>query len=183
MLQRGLWKKLIFIVIIFVFVVGCDQKSEQIQPVPSMESRNPETLVTIQPFTNSFVSPVVQVQSIIPDNFTDSRPAIRGKLISSMTQIPIAETAVYLTKGAGENNDLLPLVLVGPLDDDILGFTDKQGYFLFSNVPPGIYYLIIWSPINWVPLSNATTNPDDPIQIVLKENQYLNLGEIVVNWP
>ncbi len=180
-MQRKLIKNLSFVAIFF-FIVGC-ASVKPIIPIVERTVYAPSVLETEQSFVNSPVSPIIQAQPTVFPNPKYGQAAVYGSLISSMTQIPIAETAVYLTRGIGENSDLLPPILIGPLDNDIIGFTDKQGNYMFSDVLPGIYYLIIWSPVNWVPLSNAVTNPNEPLQLVLKENQALDNGEIIVNWP
>lgn len=182
--MRERWAEILSFTTILFLVVGCGSIEPAIPTVNDM-SYNPIALETKQVVQVSPISPVVQTH-ITSTPFAPKsiygQSMVYGKLISSMTQIPIAETAVYLTHGVGEHNDLLPPVLIGPQDNDILTFTDKQGNYIFSNMPPGIYYLIIWSPVNWVPLSDDTDS-DKPFKIVLKEDQEINVGEIIVNWP
>lgn len=178
------WIKTLNFVAILFFVMGCGS-TELVTPTIEKGFYTPAVLVTKQTTQISPISPVV----IQPHTNTPVVPkpqygqaTVYGKLVSMMTQIPIAETAVYLTPGIGEHNDLLPPVLVGPQENDILAFTDKQGDYIFSDVSPGIYYLVIWSPVNWVPLSDAIGS-GKPLQLVLEENQVLDLGTIIVDWP
>ena len=170
------------------FILGGCQSQPPI--VPTEQSATPEieaqsTATQISALSSPLTSPVPSPQPTP----TISKPragqaAIRGALSSNITQRPIAETLFYLTPGLGEQGDLFPPLLAGPQEKDIQGYTDKQGWFTLSNVPPGTYYLIIWAPLSWTPLSYIDgANVGEPIPLDLQPDQTLDLGEMITRWP
>ena len=88
----------------------------------------------------------------------------------------------YLTHAVGEKKQLPPL-LVGPVQEagDVTGITDDKGQFVLTNVPPGSYYLIVWSP----PYTWEIGEKQDrtPRLIELQANQTESLGVVYLPWP
>jgi hypothetical protein len=171
-----------------IFILGACQAQPPI--VPTEQSTTPTveaqaTATQISALSSPLNSPVPTPQPTP----TISKPAagqaaIRGALSSNITQRPIGETLFYLTPGLGEQGDLFPPLLAGPQENDIQGYTDKQGWFTLSNVPPGTYYLIIWAPLSWTPLSYIDgASVGEPILLDLQPDQTLDLGEIITRWP
>lgn len=112
------------------------------------------------------------------------KAAIRGALIVNATQRPLPETQFYLIPGVGEQADQLPPVLAGPQENDLWNYTNKQGWFALTEIPPGSYYLAIWAPLNWVILpEDDGANANTPLLLKLKPGQTLDLGTRIIDWP
>lgn len=114
------------------------------------------------------------------------KAAVQGKLVSDRGDIPIAGTQFYLKPAGdeGEAGEPWSLILVGPetAKGDIDSQSGPQGEFFINNVPPGTYYLIVWAPYNWIPVTND--GPDEfPRRIELKAGEIGDLGELVISWP
>ena len=111
------------------------------------------------------------------------KASISGVFYSPYAGRAIKETAFYLVRAVGVNNDEMPAIL--PVDQqpgDIGGKTDDAGQFALTDVPPGNYYLLLWAPYTWRP---AQVGPDDPQPRLLKlaADQRLALGVVYVWWP
>ena len=171
------------------FMLGGCQSQQPVMPTKQSATLEVETqstatqISTLSSPLSSPVSPPPQPTPTFPKP-TTGQAAIRGALFSNITQRPVAETLFYLTPGLGEQGDQFPPLLAGPQEKDIQGYTDKQGWFTLNDVPPGTYYLIIWAPLSWTPLAQVDgANVGEPIQLDLKPNQTLDLGEMVTRWP
>jgi hypothetical protein len=58
---------------------------------------------------------------------------------------------------------------------------DTQGYFAFSDVEPGTYALVFWTPMNsWV-ISDPET--EEAILVTVNAGEITDLGEVAVNLP
>lgn len=97
----------------------------------------------------------------------------------------IAGTYAYLTPAEEiEGTPVPPTVFFGPRPEngDVGMETTLQGQFLLDNVPPGNYYLLVWSFADW---PAAYWSPDDalPALITVAAGDRLNLGLLYVSWP
>jgi len=113
----------------------------------------------------------------------DGMAAISGQLYSYTIQQVIPETGYYLTKTIGSDNAPPPLI-VGPRDDhgDIQGRSDTNGIIYRNDVPPGKYYLIVWSPYNWA-IAQVSETDASPKLIELQSGDRMTLGKIFLSWP
>jgi hypothetical protein len=85
---------------------------------------------------------------------------------------------LYLTPGIGDERSA-PIILIGPNLEkgDYLANSDSEAYFEFSNVKPGIYYLVVSSTNNYHYFLDGTA----PVSISVEEDQRLDLGKIIVD--
>lgn len=113
------------------------------------------------------------------------RASISGVLYSYTMSRVLPQTMFYLTRAVGDDNRLIPAWLIGPQPEkgDIRGWTDAYGQFTLNDIPPGNYYLIVWSPYDWIPANNTDNHDLTPRLIVLEENQKKLLGIVYVSWP
>lgn len=123
----------------------------------------------------------------VPNEVPEPEPgqgAISGVLYTFTGQGPIPGTLFYLTPGRGESNQDVPMVLVGPQEEqgDVSGTSDDKGWIALSDIPPGNYYLVVWAPYNWI-LASESEVDDTPRLISLEPDQQLNLGVVYVSWP
>jgi hypothetical protein len=142
--------------------------------------------------SDSFVSPLVFDSPIATATAyptpTAPTPAsgkavVRGGLFSSTTDMAVAETSVYLVRGIGPQRDEMPPVWSGPADGDIHGRTDKLGWFVINDVPPGVYYVTVWAPLDWVVLEDYKDSVRQPLALKAQADQVLDLGFMVISWP
>ena len=51
-----------------------------------------------------------------------------------------------------------------------------------DNVPPGAYYLMLWTVYNWLSTFDAEESTQ-PILIEIKDGDQIDLGVVYANWP
>jgi len=56
-----------------------------------------------------------------------------------------------------------------------------DGYFVFSDIEPGTYALVFWTPMSTWVFSNSETQ--ESVVITFEANQITELGEIIVDLP
>lgn len=115
----------------------------------------------------------------VPDpELTDySMGSISGMLINGFQSTQMGNTDIYLAKGTGPENNLMPPVLAGSLlsRGDIRGKTLDRGDFFFTNIPPGNYFLVVSMDLSPV-VSSIEENV--PLMIVIEEGNIYNLGVV-----
>lgn len=109
--------------------------------------------------------------------------AIGGTLFSFSTRMLVPGTNFYLARASDDKK--VPAVFAGPdaSKGDIQGKTDKNGQFVLDNVPPGDYYLAVWSIYTWEIAMDQEKEPRSARLIEVKEGQQLNLGVVFISWP
>ena len=196
MKKRCIWQILLSLSLIIV-MAGCqfeqpggqEDKSEpaEARPTPVEESVSSSPLSSPIESPSLQNSPLEQPTPLATPTFprpAANKAAIRGALIVNATQSPLPETQFYLVSAIGEQADQLPPILAGPQEGDLWGYTDKQGWFALTDIPPGAYYLAIWAPLNWVVLSEDDgANANTPLLLKLEPEQTLDLGTRIINWP
>jgi hypothetical protein len=108
---------------------------------------------------------------------------VRGGFFSTTTAMAIADTSVYLIRGVGPERDEMPPVWPGPVEGDVKGRTDAQGWFVITDVPPGVYYVAIWAPLDYVILDEYKESVRQPTALNVQADQVLDLGYLVISWP
>ena len=58
---------------------------------------------------------------------------------------------------------------------------DKYGRFVFADVPPGHYVIIIWNPLNSIMARDPATGK--PLQILLEAGQTVDVGVLTEPRP
>lgn len=157
---------------------------EVAQPIDTITAQAPETssfispLVFDSPLTTGTPYPTPTAPIPLP-----GRAVVRGGIISRLTGMPIADTSVYLIRGVGPNRDEMPPVWPGPVEGDVRGRTDMQGWFVFKDVPPGIYYMAIWAPLDYVVVEKQENGVNKPLSLNVQADQILDLGLMAIYWP
>lgn len=125
--------------------------------------------------------PEPPAESLKPD---EGKSALNGVLYSYTIHAVIPGTVFYLTRAVGENNDQVPLALLGQQETrgDIAGSTDENGFIQLNNIEPGNYYMVVWAPLNWAVVETEAQN-QTPLLIKLEANESVNLGIAYVSWP
>jgi hypothetical protein len=113
------------------------------------------------------------------------KAAISGLLFSINWRTVIPGTSLYLTPALEDNGKLVPpSAYTGPHVElgDVIGLSDDVGVFKLTDVPPGNYYLAVWSPYDWL-LAFAGPKEKVPLLITLEANKTADLGQLYVYWP
>lgn len=182
-----------------------------IPPTPEPEPTATETSVAVEPAQAQPESPLAQPESPLgqPESplSAPSAPSGLAALIQlgDETKAPTPEagaasiggllygygdeaiigTVFYLTPAVKDGDRYLaPTIYVGPKAEngDVSSQTEITGQFSVANIPPGVYYLAVWAPYDWI-LAFPDQNAQSPLQISLEAGDQLDLGALFVPWP
>lgn len=108
-------------------------------------------------------------------------------VIYSFGSVPgiIPGTTYYLLEAKEVDGVMVPPpVFLGPNPDngDIFGNTSKSGQIFLDNVPPGQYFMTVWTVYNYL-LLFPTPETGKPLLITVEEGDQQNLGVLYAEWP
>lgn len=117
------------------------------------------------------------MDSMIPEPKPDSA-IIYGTLMSTKTNQPLPNIQLLLA-------NMIPVnpgsgFIVSTSDNSPNAFTNDRGAFLFLDINPGNYVLILKTPFNSYPIVDKN---NEQIKISLASGNLLALGTTYVNWP
>jgi hypothetical protein len=155
------------------------------QPVTAMNGLNAAD-IPVNPDMPADSEAVVAVvnQTRVPAP-TEGNAALSAVLYSYSLNQVIYGTQFYLTPAdVVDGVSMPPSVYFGPVEEngDINGFTDEQGRLLLDSVPPGDYYLAVWTVYDW-PLAFGRADAVMPLLISVEAGDQIDLGLLLVNWP
>lgn len=124
-----------------------------------------------------------QINSLKVDDpilIDSTKGSVSGLIINDLQQMPLGTTDIYLTKGVGPENISMPAILAGSLSSrgDIPGKTLDSGVFMFNDIAPGKYFLIVSMDLSPIYLS---PDADYPVLINVEAGKKLNLGIVYYN--
>jgi len=107
--------------------------------------------------------------------------SLSAVLYSPINSQLIQNTAYYLMPAIGDNNRVPPIIS-GPDEKqgDIHGFTTNDGFLVINNIEPDFYYLVVWSPYDWI---LAEKDEGTPLLLEIKPNSKNEIKIIFVPWP
>lgn len=115
----------------------------------------------------------------LPDSLTIPTPeAGKGQVIGqTLTPGPGGEPfygSLYLARTVESDQEGFPPIVAFSEATDPVAIQDKTGSFLFSNVEPGTYALVVWSPVS----STVIQKPDseDYLLVAVKDGETTDLG-------
>jgi hypothetical protein len=111
--------------------------------------------------------------------------SIAGVVYSYGTREAVFGTSYYLAVAQQVEGEYVPPeVNFGPRPEmgDISGRTNELGQMQLDNVPPGTYYMLLWSVYNWLSVYESQ-GAAAPLLITVEEGDQLDLGVIYANWP
>ncbi|MCU0520260.1 MAG: hypothetical protein MUF84_06170 [Anaerolineae bacterium] len=137
----------------------------------------PEPMASVSPLLTE-ISPISTVVTLgAPDEFTPPAPAegraiITGRLGVENTRQPMAGIEVYLGDHIGSTDDT-PLYGFDPgvAPRTVVG---DDGRFVFPDVLPGRYVLIIWNAVS--PMLARDADLGTPLDITVEAGQTTDLG-------
>lgn len=109
---------------------------------------------------------------------TDTTSIIHGKLISKETNSP-PEAIFYLAANSTANTKNAPAVLAFSNQNSPRAEVTATGEFVFRNVNPGQYAMMLWFPSK-EPYFIPATDGQDYLWVNAKAGELLDLGKVVV---
>ncbi len=132
------------------------------------------------PVLTTRVAPLVQTPNV--NSPEQGRATIVGRLVSAETGEPLAKTVVRLAEVYYASENRSPENGVYVLDNAFSpsATTDENGFFVFSNVEPRDYVIIVGDIyVKYIVISN----PDGAPKVwTASPDQVTDLGEISVKW-
>lgn len=184
---------------------------DQVSPLPNPDSPlvqpasplAPDDSTSTQASAQATLQPAVQgphIEIMVPSDLAvitqlaqdtkapipkDGMASLSGLLYSPAINRIIPGTQFYLTPAIEDNGQLyIPSMFVGPQVEkgDVLGFSNEKGQIVLDNVPPGNYYMAVWTVYNW-PLAFGAQEDNLPLLITVKAGEQRDLGLLYVEWP
>lgn len=138
--------------LIFSFLFGCSAQAPKTTPVQT------EQKTSLQ----------------IPTPGQESG-VISGQILDSATGKPF-ERNFFLSKNLTADHPELPPLISFSYDSNPRAAQDDAGYFVFKDVPPGEYVLVLWSPADMQFVMEKGT--ETPLPIKVEAGKALDLGLI-----
>lgn len=168
-------------------------ESPLVQPASPLPAAVAATPAALQPSGPSITIAVPSDLSVITQLAQDAQApepqdgmaALSAVLYSPYINRIIPGTQFYLTPAINEDGQTyIPSMFVGPKEEngDVIGTTDEQGRILLDNVPPGNYYLAVWTVYNW-PLAFGAQDDALPLLVSVEAGDQQDLGLLYVEWP
>jgi hypothetical protein len=142
---------------------------------PHIEIAVPSDLAVITQLAEDTKAPAPQ----------EGMASLSGLLYTPVINRIIPGTQYYLTPAIEDNGQFyIPTMFVGPQTDkgDVSGISNEKGQLLLDNIPPGNYYLAVWTIYNW-PLAFGSQQDALPLLITLEAGEQRDLGLLYVEWP
>jgi hypothetical protein len=144
-------------------------------------------LITIflQLFTACQQSPDVKItdtgqfdQALTIPTPNDNTAMIHGKIISKETNNP-PKAILYLAMNSTANTEGAPAVLAFSNQNSPRAEVTETGEFIFRNVEPGQYAIMLWFPTK-EPFFVPAVDGQDYLWVNAKAREKLELGEVIV---
>jgi hypothetical protein len=201
--MRRIFTRFLFIAILAAGFAGCAQKTPL--PVASTQTPGAADLPGYPTYAaqagdgnaaypaegqSQIPTPIRYKAGEVPPSPADApqpesgKASISGTLFSYTTLSTLPDLQYFLTPAQGDKKDTPPPFSTGPNVEkgDIVGQSDEQGQFTLANVPPGNYFMIIWSPVGW-PIAVESPTSETSRLIELKADQKNPLGVVYFSWP
>lgn len=180
----------LFLMILLVLVAslyGC-----RAEPAPEVSTPSPSGPVPTSPSSSSpLATPLSGTSPLFPSGAFVPTPipqpasdkgSVTGRLVDYISGEPALPMVIYLGTLSlidieGAESHLVQMQPSSSPDASV----DEHGYFAFLDVPPGVYAMVAWTPVNsWV-ISDPATELD--ILVTIEANKITELGELAVNLP
>ncbi len=174
-------------VIVSITLVGCRAEKMPTQSTATMAASPTQLAGGSSPLESPLASPLsppdtgVFIPTPVPEP-ASGMGTLTGRLVDYLTGMPASEMAIYLGQlsamdmGGTESH----LVIMQPSSSPQTSI-DRHGHFAFVDVEPGIYALVIWTPVNsWV-VSDPATSKD--VLVTIEADKITELGEIATDLP
>ena len=178
-------KAFLFAFFLMVAVVSCTssatpQMNVEKQPTPGYPATDQQPESTI-----AYPGPVSEEKdpkSLYPQSVDIPKPkadlgVITGKVIESGTkEVYLAPTLILGELTFADNPDAPPLVGFSEKTDPI-GIQDQSGKFVFEDIKPGKYSIVVWTPMSQTLISDADGNT---LFVTVEAGKVTDLGNVFV---
>lgn len=123
----------------------------------------------------------ININTPTPEVSDQGLSTITGQIfLKNSSNLPLINTLLYLTPGKGESQSP-PRILIGPdiQNGDYATLSDENAYFIFKNVAPGNYFLVVSSTNSY----SLVEVDNKPLKIIVKADRVINLEEQFVILP
>lgn len=193
-------KKLLWIIVVSFIIAGCGTIDEPAPPVeltvesPTQENAtqapypDPNATAFVPPPTIDYVYPgpvqtegsqevelLAELEIPEPDGNTG---IVTGQLVTAGSSSEPYIGTLYLASTLAPSDPKYPPMVAFSEDSDPMGIQDRNGNFLFVNVPPGKYALLIWTPVTNTVIENLTTG--EYLYFDVTAGEVLDLGVVKV---
>lgn len=139
---------------------------------------------TIEYDTSAYIPPLVDppatatpvIPVVVPTPKTDLG-IVTGKLLSSDPDNPPYIATLYLGSTIKADKEGFPPMVSLSADTDPKALQDDTGAFLFTDVKPGIYALVVWDPYNSVVVQDE--KKENYLTFEVKAGEVTDLGTIL----
>lgn len=119
-----------------------------------------------------------------PEPTQEGLGSLSGILWSSQLDQAIYGIQVYLVEAEEYNGGFIyPALLEGPVEGSIVDLPNEAAQVLMDDVPPGNYYMVVWTVYDWIFVNSSESGEEGPRLITVKEGERLPLGVLYVDWP
>ncbi|MEM4202697.1 MAG: hypothetical protein QXS54_01375 [Candidatus Methanomethylicaceae archaeon] len=120
--------------------------------------------------------------SPLPTPSSVNAATIRGRLVRDLAghSEPIASTKILLASVIRSENGT-PIVAVASEKTSLMAITDMSGVFIFTDVPIGMYSIVVVTPIGSFMIKDEKTGND--LLFAAQPGMVLDLGEIHTSLP
>ena len=165
----GYFKKCVSITILGVILLGCHQ----------------QLILTNSPSNasfggHSFVSPHSTLTGALPSPLAGTA-VVTGKIVRDLFthREPLADTKILLANVI-KSEDGTPIVAAASEETSPVALTGKDGSFVFTNINPGIYSIVIVTPIGLFLIQDKSGNN---FIFTAQPGMIVDLGEILTTLP
>lgn len=103
--------------------------------------------------------------------------SLYGSLIDTRTSKPF-EASLYLSKNLTLDHPGYPPLVAFSYKTDPAAQQDDKGNFVFKDVPPGKYVMVIWTPLLTEHYIKKVDGTDQLITFEVQEGQAVDLGKL-----
>lgn len=103
---------------------------------------------------------------------------IQGQLLTTDPEGEPYYATLYLARTIQSEQEGYPPIVTFSEEDDPSSVQDKEGHFLFTSIPPGIYALAIWSPVSNIIIEDPDTQ--EYMLFEVKAGEITDLGVIII---
>lgn len=158
---------MLFAFLILIALVGCNG---QVPPSP-----------TVSPIDSPLAAPAPYEAPAAPSLTDPSLGGAMGRVLVRSTGQPMSGIAIYL----GEQLPLEPgpeYAITFQQDSSPHTMLDADGFFVITDVKPGTYALVLWTPFG----SQVIPDPNDAtreLQVVIVSGQFTDLHDVGSDLP
>jgi hypothetical protein len=134
------------------------------------------TAAYVPPSVDEPPTPTAVIPVVVPTPKADLG-IVTGKLLSSDSGNPPYIATLYLGSTIPANKDGFPPMVSLSADTDPKGRQDETGTFVFTDIKPGLYALVIWDPYNSVVVQDE--KKENYLTFEVKAGEITDLGTIL----